>query len=102
MKMTLSTAVLASFVIVGPAFCLNRSAIRQCPAATDSPTSLVRRSIIKVHTGHGVITLPGNADSWTEVEDAVFVADAIADFRFANSAILGGLRISNWLVTPGD
>jgi len=45
------------------------------------------RSIVKVHTDHGVITMPGSADSWAAAERAVFVADSIADMQIANSEI---------------
>ncbi|HKN01256.1 MAG TPA: hypothetical protein VJX23_12130 [Candidatus Binataceae bacterium] len=85
-KLALSTAVIASLAIVGAAFCLNQSATNQSPAAAGS-SRLVRRSVIKVHTDHGVVTLPGAAESWTEVEHAVFIADSIADFQFANSEV---------------
>lgn len=48
---------------------------------------MVRASIIKVHTDHGVIILPGTADSWDAVENAVFVADSIADFQMVNNEV---------------
>jgi len=91
-KLAISTALIISLAIVSPAFCVNHSATRRSPAVTDN-SGLVRRSVIKVHTDHGVVTVPGAADSWADVEYAVFVADSIADFQLANSEILW--RISN-------
>ena len=85
MKMTLSTVVFAG-LIVGRAFYPNHSTTNQSPVAA-AGSGLVRRSVIKVHTDHGVITIPGAADSWTEAEHAVFVANSIADFQFANNEI---------------
>jgi osmotically-inducible protein OsmY len=43
--------------------------------------------VVKVHTGHGVITLPGSADSWEAADNAVFVADSIADVQIVNNEI---------------
>jgi len=85
-KMTLSTAVFAALGIVGSAFCLNHSATTQSPVGAHG-SHMVRRSVIKVHTDHGVITIPGTADSWTAADHAVFLADSIADFQVANSDI---------------
>ncbi len=85
-KMTLSAMAFAGLLIAGSAFCLNHSASSQSPVAAPS-SQMVRRSVIKVHTYHGVITIPGTADSWTEAEHAVFLADSIADFQFANNEI---------------
>jgi hypothetical protein len=85
-KTALLTAVFAGLVIGGSAFSLNRSATVQSPATPDSPR-VVRRSVIKVHTEHGVVTLPGAANSWADVEHAVFIADSIADFQFVNSEV---------------
>jgi hypothetical protein len=45
------------------------------------------RSVIKVHTDHGVVTIPGSANSWDAVDRAVFVADSIADLQIANSEV---------------
>ena len=50
-------------------------------------TQVAMASVIKVHTNRGVITLPGTADSWDQVEDAVFVAESIADVQMANSGV---------------
>jgi hypothetical protein len=82
----LFTAVIAFLAIVGTGFCLNPSSSMQYPtyAANTRP---VMRSVVKVHTDHGVITMPGNADSWASAERAVFVADSIADVQIANSEI---------------
>ena len=84
-KTALSTTLVAGVAIVGTGFSLNRTASRQAPDAAES--LLVRRSVIKVHTDHGVITIPGTADSWTAADHAVFLADSIADFQVANSDI---------------
>ncbi|MGA2456465.1 MAG: BON domain-containing protein [Terriglobales bacterium] len=92
MKMTLSTVVFAGLVIAGSAIGMNHSATSQSPVAALG-SHMVSRSVIKVHTDHGVITISGTANSWSEAEDAVFVANSIADFQFANSEILW--RISN-------
>jgi len=85
-KLTLSMALIAGLAIVGPAFCLTQPALNEFPA-TAVGGHLVRRSVIKVHTDHGVITLPGTADSWTEVEKAIFVADSIADVQMVNNEV---------------
>jgi hypothetical protein len=93
MKLALATALVASLALVGSAFCLNYSAATQSPAAAAIPR-VTRQSVIKVHTDHGVVTLPGDdSPSWDEIEHAVFVADSIADFQYANSEI--AWRISN-------
>jgi len=85
-KLALSAAFVVSLAVVGPAFCLNYSAT-QYPAAASIPR-MTRQSVIKVHTDHGVITLPGDpSPTWDEIEHAVFVADSIADFEFANGEI---------------
>lgn len=46
-----------------------------------------RRSVIKVHTDRGVITMFGTVDSWNQVEDALFVAESIADVQMVNNEI---------------
>jgi hypothetical protein len=91
-KLALSTALVAGIAVVYPAFGLNRPVATGSPATTIG-THVVRRSVIKVHTDHGVITLPGTADSWTDVEKAVFVADSIADVQMVNNEV--PWRISN-------
>jgi hypothetical protein len=86
LKLALSTAVVAALAIVGPALCLNLSPTRQPRLGVDGSRPIVR-SVIKVHTDHGVITLPGTADSWDAAEHAVFLADSIADVQIVNSEI---------------
>lgn len=46
-----------------------------------------RRSVIKVHTDRGVITMFGTVNSWNQVEDALFVAESIADVQMVNNEI---------------
>lgn len=82
----LLTMVVATLAIVGTGFCLNPSPDMQYPTSSDNSRP-VMRSIVKVHTDHGVITMPGNADSWPAAERAVFVADSIADVQIANSEV---------------
>jgi hypothetical protein len=83
---SLLTMVIATLAIVGTGFCLNPSSNVQYPTNADN-TRPAMRSIVKVHTDHGVITMPGNADSWAAAERAVFVADSIADVQIANSEV---------------
>ena len=54
---------------------------------------MMRGSVIKVHTDHGVITMPGKADSWDQVENAVFVADSIADVQVVNNEVPWRIRV---------
>jgi len=91
-KLALSTALVAGIAVVGPAFCLTHYATSQSPAAMEG-SRIERRSVIKVHTDHGVITLPGTADSWDAAENAIFVADGIADVQVVNNEV--PWRISN-------
>ena len=84
---SLLTMVIAFLAIVGTAFCLNPSSNMQYPANSADNSRPMMRSVVKVHTDHGVITMPGNADSWAAAERAVFVADSIADMQIANSEI---------------
>jgi osmotically-inducible protein OsmY len=51
------------------------------------------RSVIKVHTDRGVITLAGAPESWAQVEDAVFVAESIADVQLVNNEV--GWTVAN-------
>lgn len=83
---SLLTMVVATIAIVGTAFCLNYSpSVQYRVGAEDSLP--ITRSVIKVHTDHGVVTIPGKADSWDATERAVFVADSIADLQIANSEV---------------
>ena len=82
----LLTTVSATLAIVGTAFCLNPSSSMQYPAAADNSRPIVR-SVVKVHTDHGVVTIPGKADTWDEAERALFLADSIADLQIANSEV---------------
>jgi BON domain len=84
-KLALSTALVGTIAVGGPAFSLIHSA-RQF-SYSEAGSRVVQRSVIKVHTDHGVITLPGTADSWNAAENAVFVADSIADVQMVNNEI---------------
>ncbi len=83
---SLLTTAAATLAMVGTAFCLNPSSGMQYQPAADSSRP-IERSVVKVHTDHGVVTMPGNADSWDAAERAVFVADSIADMQIANSGV---------------
>jgi BON domain-containing protein len=85
-KAALSMAVVAGLAIVGPALSSNRASFTRSPDAL-TQSHMVRGSIIKVHTDHGVITLPGTADTWDAAENAVFVADSIADMQMVNNEV---------------
>ena len=88
-RLAVSTALLFGIALVG----VGNSATRQSSNATAYDTShMVRRSVIKVHTDHGVITIPGKADSWDQVENAVFVADSIADVQVVNNEVPWRIR----------
>jgi hypothetical protein len=93
-KLAVSSALLFGVAMVGPGICATGSSTRQSPnaAVVDNP-HMIRRSVIKVHTDHGVITMPGKADSWDQVENAVFVADSIADVQFVNNEVPWKIRI---------
>lgn len=82
LQLSLLTALLAGIAIVGPGFCLPESSVMR-----SHDVHLTRRNVIKVHTDHGVITLPGSADSWDAAENAVFVADSIADVQVVNNEV---------------
>jgi hypothetical protein len=86
MKWSLLTTVVASLAMVGTAFCLNPSSSTKYQPVADESHPVVR-SVVKVHTDHGVVTIPGKADTWEEAERAVFVADSIADLQMANSEV---------------
>ena len=85
-KLALLTALLMGIAVVGPGFCVAHSTRQQTPLAM-SDSQVIRQSIINVHTEHGVITLPGRADSWDQVENAIFIAESIADLQVANGEI---------------
>jgi hypothetical protein len=81
-----STALLAGLAIGGSAFSLsNWSSTNGKHWANQR--QVVSRSVIKVHTDRGVITLPGRADSWDKVEDAEFVADSLAEVQIVNNQV---------------
>ncbi len=82
----LLTMVVATLAIVGTAFCLNPSYNAKYQPVADNSVP-IKQSVVKVHTNHGVVTIPGNADSWDAAERAVFVADSIADLQIANSEV---------------
>ncbi len=86
MNLALASAVVGAVAIVGPAYCWNHYATSE-PRTAMTAGHPIRNSVVKVHTDHGVITLPGNADSWAAAEHAVFVADSIADLQMANSEV---------------
>ena len=83
----LLTVLVAGVAIGGTAFCSSRSVSRPAVGVTADSQQVIRRSVIKVHTDHGVITLPGSADTWEEAENAIFVADSIADVQVVNNEI---------------
>lgn len=83
----LLTMAIAFLAMVGTAFCLNPSSSMQYPTSKSDNSRPIMRSVVKVHTAHGVITMPGDADSWAAAERAVFVADSIADLQIANSEV---------------
>jgi BON domain len=86
MKLALSTALVATIAVGGPAFSLIHSSSTQF-RYPEAGSRVLQRSVIKVHTDHGVITLPGTADSWDAAENAIFVADSIADVQMVNNEI---------------
>jgi hypothetical protein len=100
----LSGPLIAGVVIGGSIFWLSRTSAnnsasvefvgrqRGVSASTTEKDPAVnnrvkRLSIIRVHTDCGVVTLPGAADTWDQVEDAIFVADGIADMQLANNQV---------------
>jgi|SRR5271166_2384138 len=96
-ELAVLTALLFGIAIVSPAFCVSDSSTsRQSSSATAytyNYPQMIRRSVTKVHTDHGVITMPGTADSWDQVENAVFVADSIADVQIVNNEVPWRIRI---------
>ena len=83
-QLTLLAASLAAIVVVGPGFCLTHSTMNTSPA---SLSQVVTHNVVKVHTERGVVTLPGTADTWDAVENAIFVADSIADVQMVNNEV---------------
>jgi hypothetical protein len=100
----LSTPLIAAIVIGGSLFWLNRASARDSNAieiasyqrgasvwnSADTPATYnppTRRSVVKVHTDRGVITFSSAADSWEQVDEAVFVADSIADVQLVNNEV---------------
>ena len=86
LKMALSATAIAVVAIAGPVLGLNRPTTTQSPLAANL-SHPIRRSVIKVHTVRGVISLPGDAATWDEIEKAVFVADSIADMQVVNNEV---------------
>ena len=91
MKRTYATAVVTSIVaglvLIGSALSLN-SPPSQPKGEQFAPNQAVRRSVIKVHTEKGVVTLPGRGDSWEALENAEFVADSLADIQMVNNEVV--------------
>jgi hypothetical protein len=85
-KIALSAVLVAGVSIAAPAFCLNHYLTGE-PRTAMADSHPIRNSVVKVHTDHGVITLPGTADSWETAEHAVFVADSIADVQMVNNEV---------------
>ncbi len=80
------TSIFAGLVLVGSALSLNNSAAPKAEQLGKTP--VVRRSVIKVHTDKGVVTLPGRGDSWEALENAEFVADSLADIQMVNNEVV--------------
>ncbi len=85
-RLAVSAALVAGVSIAAPAFCLNHYLTSE-PRSAMADSHLISNSVVKVHTDHGVITLPGTADSWEAAEHAVFVADSIADMQIVNNEV---------------
>jgi hypothetical protein len=100
----ISAPLVAGFIVGGSLFWLNRASARDSNtleiasyrrgasvwnSAETQPA--IRppnvRSVIKVHTDHGVITLAGAPESWEQVEEALFVAESIADVQLVNNEV---------------
>lgn len=78
-------SVFAALIMVGSALSLSNSS-----ASKDERwgKNQVVKSVIKVHTDKGVITLPGRGDSWEALENAEFVADSLADIQLVNNEVV--------------
>jgi hypothetical protein len=81
------TSIFAGLVLIGSALSLNSSP-SQPKGEHFPPNQVVRRSVIKVHTDKGVVTLPGRGDSWEALENAEFVADSLADIQMVNNEVV--------------
>jgi len=81
------TSIFAGLVLIGSALSLNSSPSRS-KGEQFAPNPVVRRSVIKVHTDKGVVTLPGRGDSWEALENAEFVANSLADIQMVNNEVV--------------
>jgi hypothetical protein len=79
------TSIFAGLVLVGSALSLNNSSGSK---GEQLGKNQVVRSVIKVHTDKGVITLPGRGDSWEALENAEFVADSLADVQIVKNEVV--------------
>lgn len=92
----ISAPLIVAFVSGGSLLWLNRAAAHNSNALEKASYRLDvpatgdwngRRSVIKVHSDRGVIVLPGAADNWDQVEDALLVADSLADVQMVNNEV---------------
>jgi len=81
------TSIFAGLVLIGFALSPNSSPSRP-KGEQFAPNQVVRRSVIKVHTNKGVVTLPGRGDSWEALENAEFVANSLADIQMVNNEVV--------------
>ena len=79
------TSIFAGLVMVGSALSLSDSSVS---GEQLGKTQVAIKSVIRIHTDKGVITLPGRADSWEELENAEFVADSLADIQMVNNEVV--------------
>jgi hypothetical protein len=79
------TSIFAGLVMASSALSLGSSASK---GEQLEKNQIVRKSVIKVHTDRGVITLPGRGDSWESLENAEFVADSLADIQMVNNEVV--------------
>ena len=80
------TTIFAGLVMVGSALSLGNSSASK--GEQPGKTQVVTKSVIKVHTDKGVVTLPGRGDSWEALENAEFVADSLADIQLVNNEVV--------------
>jgi len=80
------TSIFAGLVMMGSALSLSNSS--GVKGEQLEKNQIVRKSVIKVHTDRGVITLPGRGDSWEALENAEFVADSLADLQMVNNEVV--------------